>query len=148
MADASSWTQITSNVFFCFQCTSAHACVLVWKSQKQTLYQRRQRHVSLKPACLTFPAVVPITVQLTPVACCGQKEQLLCPHGSDSIKAAGRGMGSWVNLLHTHLAQGDTNWLSLSEKKRGLGYSDLCYVCKDLGICSPSRKYYWTGPYG
>lgn len=33
-------------------------------------------------------------------------------------------------------------------KKRGLGYSDLCYVCKDLGICSPSRKYYWTGPYG
>lgn len=94
MADASYCAQITFEVFprLNVDFVGACYCMPVWKSQKQTLYQRRQCHVSLNPACLTFPAVVPITVQLTPVACCGQKEQLLCPHGSDSIKASGRGM--------------------------------------------------------
>lgn len=47
---------------------------------------------------LTFPAVESITLQLTTAACCDQKEQLLGPHGGNSMMVADRGWAT-QNLI-------------------------------------------------
>lgn len=70
-------------------------------------------HIS-RVLCLTFPAVESITLQLMTAACCIQKEQLLSPHGGNSMKVPDRwGVGghkTW-SPNQTHLAPGDTNLL-------------------------------------
>lgn len=67
---------------------------------------------------LTFPAVESITLQLTTAACCTREEQLLSPHGGNSMKVPGRwGVGghkTW-SPNQTHLERGDTNLLRCIE---------------------------------
>lgn len=61
--------------------------------------------------CLTFPAVESITLQLTTAARCDHKEQLLAPHGGNSMRVPDeRGAQTWSHS-QKHLSLGDTNLL-------------------------------------
>lgn len=58
---------------------------------RRVMYRFWQGLCISKALCLTFPAVESITLQLTTAACCDQKEQLLGPHGGNSMTVPDRG---------------------------------------------------------
>lgn len=75
-----------------------------WKVSRCVVYRFWQGLCISRALCLTFPAVEPITLQLTTAACCDQKEQLLSPHGGNSMRVpdGGGGRKTW-STNQTHL---------------------------------------------
>lgn len=85
--------------------------------------------------CLTFPAVEPITLQLTTAACCDQKEQLLGPHGGNSMRVPDRGTQNLIHQSDTPMHKGIQIYsavlgLETEEREPWPGLREALTVCE------------------
>lgn len=113
-----------------------------WKVSRCVVYRFWQGLCISRALCLTFPAVEPITLQLTTAACCDQKEQLLSQHGGNSMRVPDGGGDAKLDppIRHTY-AQGDTNLLCCTVPQDG-GSEDRDPDSARLSQCvRASRKY-------